>query len=510
MVIKGRQCGQYDVDQLVSLICIFYKQLPRQRHKVFVLAFFHCISPGLNVMRKLSALDMAFFLAESEGSPKSVAGLMLCKKPPGAPQNFGRKLVEELKTFDQLTEPFNLIIHFVGLKGPHWRPCTEFDIDEHVFYHKPKKKISWQEVLDFVARLHEPVMDRTRPLWEYHLIDGIEGGRFAVYTKVHHAYADGVTMARWVADSLNTSADDMTLTPAWCLPRRKKKKTAEKSASITGTLRSMTSQSWSQLLTTGGIAKLATQQYLEKVGITRHAVSVPFSANDDTPLTGSATAGRSIATTWVTMEDMKRVCKASRATLNHVALACIDGGMHRYLDETGNGIDHPITIQMPVNLRRDGNDKAGNSVGVALVELSEPTDDPYYRLTEIGHSLKKVKDQIDSVPGDSMEQYTVLLALTGELIDKLHLSDRLPANGHMLVSNLPGPKEPLYMKGARVEQMYPISILVPGLRMNITLFSVGGILNIGVVATKDLPQLHLLTEYIEEEFRQLEALVLPD
>ena len=70
-----------------------------------------------------------------------------------------------------------------------------------------------------------------------------------------------------------------------------------------------------------------------------------------------------------------------------------------------------------------------------------------------------------------MEQFTVLTALTGELIEKLKLSNRLPANGHTLVSNLPGPGEPRYMKGARVEQMYPISVLVPGLRMNITLFS---------------------------------------
>jgi len=462
-----------------------------------------------SAMRKLSALDMAFFLAESEGSPKSVAGLMLFKKPPGAPRNFARNLVTELKGHDRLTEPFNLVIQFVGMKGPHWRPCRNFDIDEHVFYHKPKKSIAWLNVLEFVARLHEPVMDRSKPLWEYHLIDGVEGGRFAVYTKIHHAYADGVTMARWVAKSLSASPDDMELRPAWSMLRHGKRKAAEEeSTSITGAFRGLTTQTWNQVLTTGGIAKLATQQYLEKVGITRHAVSVPFSANDDTPLTGSATPGRSIATTWLTMEDVKRLCNASRSTLNHVALACIDGGLHRYLDDTGNPIDHPITIQMPVNLRIDGKDKAGNSVGVALVELAEPTDDSHFRLTEIGHSLRKVKDQINSVPGDSMEQYTVLLALTGELLDKLRLSDRLPANGHTLVSNLPGPKEPLYLKGAKMEQMYPISILVPGLRMNITLFSTGGILNFGIVATKDLPELDRLARYIKEEFEQLEEAVL--
>ena len=166
-------------------------------------------------MRKLSVLDLAFFLAETEGSPKHVAGLMLCRKPVGAPRNFGRKLVEELKTHDQLTEPFNHVIQFVGLRGPHWRPCERFDAAQHDFYHHPERSISWLQAKEWVARLHEPDMDRSTPLWEYHLVDGIEGGRFAIYTKVHHAYADGMTMARWLDRSLATSPEDMRLRPAW-------------------------------------------------------------------------------------------------------------------------------------------------------------------------------------------------------------------------------------------------------------------------------------------------------
>jgi diacylglycerol O-acyltransferase len=454
-------------------------------------------------MRKLSALDLAFLLTETEGSPKHVAGLMLCKKPKGAPGNFARKLVEELKTHDGLTEPFSLVVHFLGMKGPHWRQAEDFDIDEHVFYHKPRKMSSWLEVKDFVARLHEPVMDRSRPLWEYHLIDGIKGGRFAIYTKIHHAYADGVTMANWLGKSLAKSPDDMQLKPAWTFPARRTKIHKDKSSLLTSTIRGLTQQSWNQVLATGGIAKLAAQQFLERVGMTDGAAPVPFSAGDNTPLTGSSSPGRSIATTWVAMKEVKQLCKETRSTLNHIALSCIDGGLHRYLDETGNGIDHPITIQMPVNLRSDKNKKDGNQVGVVLVELADPTDDPYERLREVGYKLRNVKKQIEGVPGDSIEQYSILLALTGEVIERLKLSDRLPTYGHTLVSNLPGPREPLFIKGAKVEQMYPISTLLPGLHMNITLFSCGGILNIGIVATKDLPELDLLAQYIKEEFRNL-------
>ena len=458
-------------------------------------------------MRNLSALDLAFLLTETKGSPKHVAGLMLCKKPKGSPVNFARTLVEELKTHDRITEPFNLVVHFLGMKGPHWREAEDFDIDEHVFYHKPRKKSSWLQVKDFVARLHEPVMDRSRPLWEYHLIDGIEGGRFAVYTKIHHAYADGVTMANWLGKSLADSPDDMQLKPAWAFPARKKKIRKDKPSLLTSSIRGLTQQGWNQVLATGGIAKLAAQQYLERVGLTDGAATVPFSASDETPLTGSSSPGRSIATTWLTMEEVKQLCRETRSTLNHVALCCIDGGLHRYLDETGSGIDHPITIQMPVNLRSGETKKTGNQLGAVLVELANPTNDPLERLREVGYNLRNVKKQIEGVPGDSIEQYSILLALTGEVIERLKLTNRLPTHGHTLVSNLPGPPESLYIKGAVVEQMCPISTLLPGLHMNITLFSCGGILNIGIVATKDLPELDLLAQYIREEFRILKTMI---
>jgi WS/DGAT/MGAT family acyltransferase len=453
-------------------------------------------------VRKLSALDLAFFLAESEGSPKHVAGLMLFQKPLGNRRNFGRRLVDELKKHDRPTEPFNLVIHFAGLTGPRWQPVQDFDIDQHVFYHRPRKSSSWMQVKDFVAGLHEPVMDRSRPLWEYHLVDGIEGNRFAVYFRVHHAYADGITMTSWLQKTLSDSPDDTVLKPVWTMPVTRSRPKPHTRLSLAGGLRSLGTLSMSQLLTAGGMTKLAAQQVLERAGVTRKAFPLQFNTTHETPLTGSATAGRSIATAFLEMGEVKDVCKATRATLNHVALACIDAALHRYLDKTGYPVDHPLTIQMPVNLRKDGTDKDGNMVGVALVELAQPTADPIRRMQEIGHSLHKVRNQVDSVPGDAMQQYTVISALTAELIDKLRLSDRIPATGHTLVSNVPGPSQTLYLKGARLEQNYPISILVPGLRMNITLFSCSGILNFGIVATRDLEQLDLLAQYIEDEFRQ--------
>lgn len=458
-------------------------------------------------MRKLSALDLAFFIAESKESPKHVAGLMLFKKPPGSPANFGRKMVKDLKTHQQLTEPFNLVIQFSGLTGPRWKNCDRFDVEQHVFYHTTKKACTWKEARELAARLHEPLMDRSKPLWEYHVIDNIENARFAVYFKVHHAYADGMTMTAWLEKTLAGSADDLRLQPPWTARLEKRSHTQKNPFSLAAGIKDLNKAAWDQVLTAGGMFKLGAQQLLERSGITRGNVSLNFGTAHEAPLTGSATSGRKIATTFIPMAEMKNVCKATRSTLNHVALACIDGALHRYLEKTGHAVDHPITIQMPVNLRSSDDSASGNKLGVALVELAKPTDDPFRRLQEVGHSLHNVKHQVDNIRGDSMQQYTVMLALAGELLEKIKLSDHLPTNGHTLVSNVPGPAHTLYLQGARLEQMYPVSVLVPGLRMNITLFSYGGILNIGIVATRDLKELDLLADFIWEEFKLLEAAI---
>ena len=169
-------------------------------------------------MSKLSLLDLAFFIAESEASPKHVAGLLICKRPPKSAANFAKKLYEEFLTFTDVEPPFNRVIRFSLTALPHWQESESIDLEQHVFYHKlPSKKNSRAELYQFVSDLHTPLLDRSRPLWEIHVIDGLGEGRFALYEKVHHAYADGVTMARWTAEGMATSADELELKPIWTM-----------------------------------------------------------------------------------------------------------------------------------------------------------------------------------------------------------------------------------------------------------------------------------------------------
>jgi hypothetical protein len=159
-------------------------------------------------MSRLSFLDLAFFITESAESPKHVAGLSLFKKPARAGANWLPKLYQGLQGIDQVSRPFDQVVDLKNLTGPRWRTAEHFDLLDHLFFHQPEQELSETELYAMISKLHEPLMDRSRPMWEYHLIDNIAGGHFAVYSKIHHAYADGVTMSRWSIGSLASKASD--------------------------------------------------------------------------------------------------------------------------------------------------------------------------------------------------------------------------------------------------------------------------------------------------------------
>lgn len=457
-------------------------------------------------MSKLSLLDLGFFIAETEASPKHVAGLLIYKRPPKSTAAFAKNLYREYLTFTDVKPPFNRTIQFSLSAMPHWKDADQVDLSQHIFYHKLENGHNDRQALyDFVARLHTPMLDRSRPLWEVHVIDGLEDGRFALYQKMHHAYADGVTMARWTAENMAQTADDLELRPVWTKthgghgPRRKK--------ASQEMMQSLWKEVGGTTLRVLGIGRLAAMLFLESVNLTKNAIALPFISSAKTPLTGQVTPGRQFTTAGVSMERVNKIRERTRSTVNHVALTCLDGALRRYLSDQGVELKRPITIQMPVNLRQEGEKTAGNKIGIIQVELSPPTDDPYVRLRNIGFSLRNVRTMIDSVAPEGIESYTILTGLVAQIAELLKLSNTLPPMGNTLVSNVPGPKSHLYLKGAKMEEMHPISTLPPSNLLNITLFSYAGDLFFGLIATDELPNLQRLGDYVQEAFSELEKSV---
>jgi diacylglycerol O-acyltransferase / wax synthase len=459
-------------------------------------------------MRELSLLDLGFFIAETEASPKHVAGLLLCKKPPKSRPSFAKDLYEEFLSFTEVKPPFNRVIHFSLSAKPHWRDAESVDLGKHVFWHKlPAGANDRQALFDLTAKLHEPMLDRSRPLWQLHVIDGVQGGHFALYQKMHHAYADGVTMTHWTAQALSESATDKRLRPLWSIERSAYGSSRGKRRDAAALLPS----AWKQLSAAGqqalGVSRLGAMLMLEGMKLTKNAIALPFVSTARTPLTGQVSAGRQFAGATVAMDRVDAIRQRTRSTLNHVALTCLDGALHRYLKHLGVELRRPITIQMPVNLRREGDQAAGNKIGIIQVELSAPTDDPYIRLRNIGFSLRNVRTMIDSVVPAAIESYTVITGLVAQAAELMKLSNSLPPMGNTLVSNVPGPKKTLYIKGARVEELRPVSTLPPSNLLNITLFSYDGNLFFNLIATDDLPELPQLALDIEKAFTELEQAV---
>jgi WS/DGAT/MGAT family acyltransferase len=459
-------------------------------------------------MKQLSLLDLVFFMVESEESPKHVAGLMRLQKPKGAPADYVPRLLEEMQRQNEIQEPFSLVINFLGLTGPRWEYCRDFAFDNHLFYHRPRRSMSWEETLELVGLLHEPLLDRSKPLWELHVIDGIRGRKFAAYLKLHHAYADGVTMTSWLSKTLSDKPAKNSYIAPWAMPPEPGRETTPAQPGLGTSLFRLAGLARRQVRAAAGIAKIVAQQTIERTGLTEDAVALYFNTERDTLMTGSTTPGRNVATAAIPMDRIKRVGKTAYATLNHVALSCIDGAIHQYLADRGIVLDHPISIQMPVNLRSSEDGGSGNKIGITLVDMAEPTDDPYRRLREIGFKLKNVKTQVAGIPASAFEQFTVLAAGASEVIDMLHLTDYLPTNGHALVSNVPGPTQPLWLNESLVERMYPVSTLSPGLRLNITMFSYAGMLHFGLVSTRDLDDLQSLANAIVDEFERLEKSII--
>lgn len=459
-------------------------------------------------MSKLSLLDLGFFIAETEASPKHVAGLLIFKRPPKSTAAFAKNLYKEYLAASDVKPPFNRVIQFPMGAWPFWQPIDKLDMSQHVFFHTmPKGANDRAALYDMVSRLHTPMLDRSRPLWEVHVIDGLPDGKFALYQKMHHAYADGVTMARWTAECYSSSPTDMDQVPVWT-QKHSGHGGGSRGARAKQELLQMT---WKEV--TGntrrflGIGRLAAMLLLESVKLTKNAIALPFVSSAKTPLTGQVTSGRQFATAGVSMERVNAIRTRTRSTLNHIALTCLDGALRRYLQDQGVELRRPIIIQMPVNLRKEGEKTAGNKIGIIQVELSPPTDDPYVRLRNIGYSLRNVRTMVDSVAPEAIESYTIITGLVAQIAETLKLSNKMPPMGNTLVSNVPGPKEHLYIKGARMEEMHPISTLPPSNLLNITLFSYAGDLFFGLIATDELPNLERLGVYVEQAFSELEATV---
>ncbi|MFT7186368.1 MAG: diacylglycerol O-acyltransferase [Pseudohongiellaceae bacterium] len=454
--------------------------------------------------RPLTVVDNGFLITETDESPKHIAGLQTYIKPKRAAKNFVKKLYDQWIKTDIACAPYNLILNAKNPLARYWDESPNFKAKEHVFF-LTLKEGTQDELNKLVSKLHEPRLDKSKPLWRCFFIDGLDTDRFAIYFSFHHSLLDGISAGKIMERTLSYDASKKGLPPFFAMTDNPyNKKSNRKKPTF---LEKVMSTATSNAKGVYGLSRISTQLCLEAAGLTKNAISLPFTAAP-TPLTGNVTCKRTFTTSFLPMVRVNHLRKVTRSTINHIALSCLDGALHRYLEHIGHPLDATLTITMPVSLRKEDAKIGGNQIGLVATTLSPKTDDPIIRLREIGTSLQAVRNQIDDSPAQSIQAYSLVTNGLAQLMDTVNASNALPALSHTIVSNVPGPKEPLYLEGAQLDGWFPVSTLGPGHRLNVTMFSYNGKLDFGIIGASDfLPDLHILGNYIIEEFEELEKAV---
>ena len=455
-------------------------------------------------MKKLSLIDWAFLQAETPEKPAHVAGLWIFQLPKGYRGHFFRDLMEGLTDWQRVNPPFNLKLEapLPRLDLPSWIEDEQCDLDYHVRYETLPKPGTQEQLTELVERLHSCLLDRTRPLWELHCIQGLKGRRVAMYCKIHHALVDGVAGLELMVSTLSPSPEARAVRALWqpppkpsaaAQPRGLLARVGQVYAGVLGQLRSLPELS-ATLVRTG----------LQALHIRENQVPLPFTA-PTTLLNVPVSAQRRFAVHRLSLSAVKTLSEAADATVNDVILAVCAGALRRYLSAKQALPKPPLVAWLPVSVRAAAGDSSGNQVAILLCSLATDLADPRQRFHAIKASADAAKARFSGHSAQVTSESTLLLGGLLMLTQQLGLTQRLAPPANVVISNVPGPQEALYLNGAKLVAQYPLSMLIDGLALNITITRHADCLDFGVLACRAaLPDVSMLADDLGEAVAELQ------
>lgn len=447
--------------------------------------------------KKLPLLDAGWLMMETRETPMHVGGLNIYAMPDNAPDDYIEKLFQQLLDVTAFSRPFNQKVRsrVPGGLDAAWISDENFDISYHVRHSALPKPGRVRELLALVSRLHAQVLDRRRPLWEWYLIEGLEGSRFAIYSKMSHAMIDGIGSVRLMQSRMASSPDEK-LIPPW-------------------------SAEWDKLLPTPDVAtkpprfnpltplanaargsyQLGQMMLLPRAGNAKSIYQAPKSLFN-TRVSG---ARRFVAQSW-SFSRIKAAGKQHSGTVNDVFLAMCSGALRQYLLSQNVLPTKPLVAQVPVAMRTaDAADGGGNAITAVTVSLGTHIADPLKRLAVIQDSMQAAKTRLGGMQKGDIDAFTTLTNLPLSLGQVSGISGRVNPLFNITISNVPGPRETLYLNGAELLANYPISLVWHGYAMNITVLSYRDSLEFGIIACREtVPQVQRLLDYLETALVELE------
>jgi diacylglycerol O-acyltransferase len=457
-------------------------------------------------MIRLSPLDLSFLLLERPTRPFHMAAMTIFQKPKGQQSSFGPRLFEAYRN-SKAVKPFNYKLKWLGKDVAAWE-TVEPDMRNHVRHIDLPAPGSMRQFYETVSFLNTGLLDRGHPLWECYIIDGIENGRIAVMIKVHHALIDGEGGLRAMRNFLSDSPRNKRLAGPWMAseigekPRRSRPSVSQIQR-LQSVLKGLTKLPADVIGMGSDVLDLGAQT----LNLKPRMASVPFTARPTLFNNTAKSAARAYADTQLPLADVKAVAKATDTSVNDVVMTVIDDALHHYLREHQAPTDRPLVALMPMSLRDESGPektgRGGNQVSADLIAMGAPEAGLGDRLRQINRATTNAKHKGRRMQTTSRQVYTLLLFASQTMSDTPWFGKIPSAN--LVISNMKGPTEQLYLAGAPMVDFLGLPILPPGAGLNVTFASVNKDIGIGIGAAPEaVDDPFRLAELIEQAFHQLE------
>ncbi len=466
-------------------------------------------------MRQLSATDAYFLYSERWETPNHIGMLQIYdpSQAPGGPVRFPAMLAD-LRSRLHLARAFRekVVSARLWLDFPYWIDDPDFDLEYHVRHIALPKPGNWQQLCTQAARLHSRILDRSRPLWEMTVIeglddiDGVPPGSFAIYFKIHHAAIDGVAGAELLTATHATDPVDPVTPPIelW---------TPEPAPSGWGLLARAGANNLRRPIQAVRSAIPALPSPRGVLDAIRHP-SLPSLLNPvpSTRFNGTVTAHRTMDARSYDLDDLKRIKNAvPGATVNDVALAVVGGALRGYLSEHDELPDASLVAAVPISTRLPGDEGGGNRISIMTAPLGTHIADPIERVVAIATATRERKERANAVRARALADAAQLIpgALVGVAMRRLAplIGARRPV-ANVVVTNVPGPPQPLYAFGARMVSCYGLGPIIDGLGIIHLVGSYAGAFTFSFTACREMvPDPAFYGERIQDAMDELRKAV---
>jgi diacylglycerol O-acyltransferase len=463
------------------------------------------VTPGaLPMADRLSPLDVSFLYLETPTTAMHVGSVGIFERSDDF--DFGR-LTELIAARIALAPRYRQKVRWVPghLANPVWVDDPDFDIGYHVRRSALPRPGSLDQLRELVGRVQSRHLDRSRPLWEMYVIEGLAGDRFAVLTKLHHAMADGIRAVNLATVILDPTPRPREVPAVSWRPDREPAPAALVADAVADLVRRPT-----QLLDTlrGELSDVQAiaQTLRSTAGGLVSALRIAARPAPASPLNARLGEQRRFGSAVTELDAYKRVRKTHGGTVNDVILATVAGALHSWLLTRGEPVVSATTVRamVPVSIRGADEDGLGNRVSSYFVDLPVGEADPVVRLHQVSYAMKAHKEAGQSVGAEA------LVSLSGFAPPTLHQAAARLAAGftrrlfNLVVTNVPGPQIPLYAAGALMTEAYPVVPLGRDLALSVGVTSYNGRVCYGLLADRDaLPDVDVFADCLTEALDEL-------